>query len=104
MGLQARLRVDWMGGGGGGSRAGCGMSREGHGCRCSPSFLPLPFLEGSSLRPAKPKPRRRIKGRNTCFHERPVDGSRYGCVGFIVLECVAEWKCSAAQLRTSLIW
>ena len=31
-----------------------------------PPFLPPPFLEGSSLRPTKPKPRCTIKGSNTC--------------------------------------
>ena len=90
----------------GGSRRGVGMSREGNVC-CHPSlFLPPPILEGSasSLWPTKPKPRCRIKGRNTCFEEGPWDGSRYGCEGFLVFECVAAWKCSAAQLRTSLTW
>ena len=67
-------------------------------------FVPPPFLEGSSLRPTKPKPRCRMKGRNTCFDEGLWDGSRYGCVGFLVLQCVAVWECSTAQLRTSLTW
>ena len=40
----------------------------------------------------------------TCFEEGPWDGSRYGCVGFLVFECVAAWECSAAQLRRILTW
>ena len=79
----------------GGKRGGCGMSREGHGC-AAPAFLPPPFLEGSSLRPNKPKPLCRIKGSDTCFEEGPWDGSRYVCVGFLVFESVAAWECSAA--------
>ena len=38
------------------------------------------------------------------FEEEFWDSSRYGCVGFLVFECVAAWECSAAQLRTILTW
>ena len=42
------------------------------------------------------------QGEEHMFEKGPWDGSAYGCVGFLVFECVAEWECSAAQLRTSL--
>ena len=88
----------------GASRGGGGMSRGDHGYCCPPPPSAPPFLEGSSLRPTKPKPRCRIKGRNTYFEEGHWDGSSYGCVGFLAFECVAAWECSAAQLRISLTW
>ena len=69
-----------------------------------PPLLPSPFLEGSSQLPTNSKLRCRIKGRSTYFKEGPWGGSRYGCVGFVVFECVAAWECSTAQLRKSLTW
>ena len=69
-----------------------------------PPYSAPPFPEGSSLQPTKPKPRCRIKGRNTYLEEGHWDGSRYGCVGFLVFVCVPGWEYSAAHLRTSLTW
>ena len=60
------------------------------GAAAPPIFLPPSFLEGSSLRPTKTNPRCRIKGSNTCSRRDFLDGSRYGCVGVLVFECVAE--------------
>ena len=65
-----------------------------------PPFLPPPFIEGSSLRPPSPNRAAESRGGEHMFEEGVWDGSRYGCVGFLVFECVAAWECSAAQLKT----
>ena len=69
-----------------------------------PPYSAPPFAEGSSLQPTKSKPCCRIKGRNTYLEEGHWDGSRYGCVGFLVFECVPGWEYSPAHLTTSLTW